>query len=67
MTTGEKIRELRLSVGVSQRELAKAIGKSQSTLDRYEKNQQSIPCCILAPVAEVFGLPISELMEAVTR
>ena len=67
MTTGEKIRVLRISVGVSQRELATTIGKSQSTLDRYEKNQQSIPCCILAPVAEVFGLTISELMEAVTR
>ena len=67
MTTGEKIRLLRLSVGVSQRELATTIGKSQSTLDRYEKNQQSIPCCILAPVAKVFGLTISELLEAVTR
>ena len=42
-TSGEKIKELRLLKGLSQDELCKLVGISQSTLQRLERNEFKRP------------------------
>lgn len=39
MTTGEKIRELRKTLGMTQEDLGRAIGKQRAAINKYETGQ----------------------------
>ncbi|MCK8824703.1 helix-turn-helix domain-containing protein [Fuchsiella alkaliacetigena] len=57
MRTGDLIREERLRKGITQRELAKKIHTSRSTVSRYESGKQSIPYDDLMKIIEVLDSP----------
>ena len=56
---GEKIRELRKKVGMSQKEFAQAIGVSYGALQGYEYGEVEPRRVILQSIAAHFGVPLS--------
>ena len=66
MTPAERIRAARLKSGMTQVELAKAIGITtkwgQSIVAQYEMGSRPIPRKRLRLAAEVLGLRLSELI-----
>lgn len=64
MTTGEKIKQRRIELGWSLRELAKRMGyANQSTISRIEKGEIDIPQSKVVKFAEVMGTSIAFLMD----
>lgn len=65
-TTAERIRSARLAAGMTQAELAKAIGITtkwgQSIVAQYEMGRRPIPRKRLLLAAEVLGLAVEELI-----
>ncbi|MDD7319247.1 MAG: helix-turn-helix transcriptional regulator [Prevotellaceae bacterium] len=61
MTLGERIKLARKVAGISQEELAKKIGTRQSQVTRWETNKATPRIETLAKIAEVTGVPLSEL------
>jgi len=66
MTPAERIRAARLKSGMTQAELAKAIGITtkwgQSIVAQYEMGSRQIPRKRLRLAAEVLGLRLSDLI-----
>ena len=63
MTTGEKIKALRLGKGWSQDELAKKLGyTSRSTINKMELGKNDILQSTLKKIAEVFNVDPCELI-----
>lgn len=64
MTTGEKIKQRRLELGWSLRELAKRMGyANQSTVARIEKGEIDIPQSKVVKFAEVMGTTVAYIMD----
>lgn len=64
MTTGEKIKQRRIELGWSLRELAKRMGyANQSTISRIEKGEIDIPQSKVVKFAEVMGTSVAFLMD----
>lgn len=64
MTTGEKIKQRRLELGWSLRELAKRMDyANQSTVSRIEKGEIDIPQSKVVKFAEVMGTTVAFLMD----
>lgn len=64
MTTGEKIKQRRLELGWSLRELAKRMGyANQSTISRIEKGEIDIPQSKVVKFAKVMGTTVAFLMD----
>lgn len=61
MTFGERIKLARKVAGISQEELAQKIGTRQSQVTRWETNKATPRIETLAKIAEVTGVPLSEL------
>lgn len=61
MTFGERIKLARKVAGISQEELAKKIGTRQSQVTRWETNKATPRIETLAKIAEVTGVPLSEI------
>ncbi len=59
---GAHISELRKEQGMTQAELARALGVSQQTVFAYELGDRRVSVLILAKLAKVFGTPVEELM-----
>lgn len=59
---GAHISVLRKEQGMTQAELARAIGVSQQTVFAYELGDRRISVLILAKLARTFGVPVEELM-----
>lgn len=59
---GAHITELRKEQGMTQAELARALGVSQQTVFAYELGDRRVSVLIVARLAKVFGMPIEELM-----
>lgn len=57
-----RIRELRLSKGLSQRELGNAIGTAQQTISRLEVGNYSPPIDLIINLAEYFEVSIDYLL-----
>jgi transcriptional regulator with XRE-family HTH domain len=53
---------LRKEQGMTQAELARALGVSQQTVFAYELGDRRVSVLILAKLAKVFGVPVEELM-----
>lgn len=56
-----KIKEVRLSRGITQSELANKIGVSRSAIAKYEKGERNPPLSLLQKIADVLKIPISDL------
>ena len=63
MDIGSKIRSFRKMKGISQRELAKRIGKSHSTVSKYEYNQRNPSPGTLVSIAENLDIKASDFFK----
>jgi transcriptional regulator with XRE-family HTH domain len=63
MTTGEKIRSLRIAQGITVDLLAEKLGKNRATVYRYENGEiENMPINILKPIAEALHTTPAYLM-----
>ena len=56
------IRTQRLRLGLSQRQLERALGMAESTFSRYESGQRSVSAAMLCRIAVVLNLPPSAFL-----
>ena len=61
---GARLAELRKAAGLSQAQLAKALGMPQRTLSYYEREASDVPANMLADLARVLGVPVTDLLQA---
>ena len=59
---GERLATLRKAAGLSQAELAKAIGIPQRTLSQYERIAETFPAALVVPLARALGVTLEELL-----
>jgi transcriptional regulator with XRE-family HTH domain len=64
---GERLREARLTLGVTQSELAAALGVSAVTVARYELGERSLPIAQLPRIAQLLRCPIVTLLPGAER
>lgn len=62
MTKMNRIRELRMKKGMSQRELGNQIGTAQQTISRLEAENYSPPADLIINLAEFFDVSIDYLL-----
>lgn len=61
-TLGAHVTAMRKSRGMTQAELARAIGVSQQAVFAYELGERRISVLILVKLAKVFGISVEEMM-----
>lgn len=61
---GYNIKYHRKQAGLTQKELAKAINRTESSVQKYEKGEVEIPNSILEKIADVLSLPIGFLLPS---
>lgn len=59
---GARIAELRKAQGITQIQMAEALGVSQQTVNSYEVARRRIPASALPTLAELFKISIDELL-----
>ena len=59
---GERLAALRKAAGLSQAELAQAVGIPQRTLSQYERTADTFPAALVVPLARALGVTIEELL-----
>jgi transcriptional regulator with XRE-family HTH domain len=62
LALGERIRETRVSLNMSQRQFAEEIGTTRSAVSRYE-NGSRMTVEVLRRIAECLGLSLDGLMQ----
>ncbi|MCX7884565.1 MAG: helix-turn-helix domain-containing protein [Caloramator sp.] len=62
-TLGEKIRDLRKSMGFTQEELGKKLNLRKSTISQYENNKNTPDIEILKKMASIFSVSLDELLN----
>ena len=62
MTLGERIKQIRKSKGITQRDLANKIEKSFSLVQKYEMGLTEPPYTMLMKIATALDVPITELL-----
>ena len=63
MNTGDRIKQRRVSLGLSADELAERIGKSRATIYRYENGDiENMPTTVLEPLARALETTPADLM-----
>lgn len=60
---GEKIIETRLSLGVSQSELARLCGKDRQTIEKLEKGKVNPTIFTLFEIAQALSIKVSTLTD----
>lgn len=60
---GKNIRKYRKNNKLTQSELAKKIGRTESSIRKYEKGIVKIPMSLLEKIAEAFDVKLSNLCE----
>ena len=60
---GQRIRTMRLSRGMTQADLAKAIGQSQSSITMYETGRREPDFETLEALADVFNVPMIAFVD----
>lgn len=58
----KRIRDLREDLDLSQTELAKMIGMSQTGYSKYETGENDIPTAILIRLSQIYGTSIDYLL-----
>jgi transcriptional regulator with XRE-family HTH domain len=64
---GTRLREARLTFGVTQGELAQALGVTAVTVARYELGERSLPIAQLPRIARLLCCPITSLLPGMER
>lgn len=64
IAVGDRIRQLRKARGITQTELASAIGLTFQQVQKYEKARNRISASKLAQIAKIFKVDVAELFEA---
>jgi len=59
---GQRVAQKRKGIGLTQVELAKALGVAQQTMAHYEGGSLRIPVALLPPLANSLGTSIEELV-----
>lgn len=63
MTTGERIKQRRNELGMTQEELARKMGfKTKASISRIESNDRKLPLSKLEKIAMILNIPPSRLM-----
>lgn len=62
MGIGDRIKELRKSKKVTQRELARKIHRSERIVQKYESGEVSPPWIVVERIAEALNVPFNELV-----
>lgn len=62
MTSGEKIKHLRKAKKVTQTDLAMRIGKTKSSIQKYEAGTTNMPMNVLYQIARVFDVTVEDLL-----
>ena len=65
--TSKRVLDLRLGLGFSQAKLSKALGISQSALNRYENNHAAKPDNVLLKYADYFDVSTDYLLGRTDR
>ena len=60
---GKRIFELRRGIGMTQDELAIALGVSQQSVFAYELGDRRVPVDLLLKLAEIFQVSVGELLQ----
>lgn len=63
---GKAIKQLRQGKNWSQKDLAKRINKSVSTISGYESDAHPVPLDVLVTIAELYGVTLDELVGTET-
>ncbi len=58
----QTIKSRRIALSISQIDMAKMIGITQSTYSRYENNHDKIPLKVMKKMAQVFQVPLNDLL-----
>ena len=62
MRIGERIKQRRVSMGLTVDQLAERIGKNRATMYRYENGDiENLPISVLEPLADALGLTPADL------
>lgn len=62
-TTGKRIHDRRVELGMSADELAARLGKNRATIYRYESDEiENFPVSVIGPLSDVLGVTPSYLM-----
>ncbi len=67
MNLGATVRARRVELRISQPEVAKRVGTSQSHVSRIETNQCVPSVVMLTKLANALQMPVAELLEAAQR
>ena len=63
MSVGEKIKEIRKSKGLTQKQLAEKIGIAEITIRKYEKGERQPSTEQLVSIVNALEVPVSQLMS----
>jgi transcriptional regulator with XRE-family HTH domain len=63
MTLGEKLKALRTSAGLTQKQLAEKVGVSDKSLGYYETNERTPRKNTIASISEYFNVPAEFLTQ----
>lgn len=67
MDLGEKIRQIRVSLGLDQTDFAKKLGSNQPNVSRWESKGQTPSSDILIKIAELGGMSLADLLGMKAR
>ena len=59
---GQRVADLRQARGMTQSELAQALGLRQQVIATYELATRRLPASLLVPLSDLFGVTIEELL-----
>ena len=62
MTIGERIKQARKAKGLTQKELAEAVGVAEVTISQYEADKYSPKYDKMVKIAEALNIPVSDLL-----
>ena len=62
---GQRIRQARERIGMSQEELAVAVERDQKAVSEYENGKRKLPATEIPTYANALGIPISYFFEGV--
>lgn len=66
-TLGEVLKEAREELGLTQRALARKIGRTETSIGKIEAGQQRIDLVELSDLAVALRLPLAELADRFTK
>ena len=63
MTFGSKLKQIRISMGLSQEEFAAKLNTTKQVISRYETEQRTPKITIAQNYAEILNVPLNDLID----